>query len=246
LPKVSIITACAPNAAQFLSEAWCSIKSSVLPVGWQIEWCLQEDGPDRTVDPLLVSQPTISYDVNGCSLGTATTRNLALVRSVGDIVVGLDADDMLAPGGLLALVKAVSVSSLLAWSVGRDCHLMPNGELVNQVASLRPGVYRPGEVVEKWLELGRAPFRSSLACMRTKAVWRVGGWPALGRLDDAALVYALSALYPGVIVPDNTLIYRRWSGQKTIQDWSKNLIAPSKDFTVRWVRAMTEDCKDSR
>jgi len=241
LSKVSIITACSPDAVQFLHDALRSIETSFLPAGWRLEWVLQEDGPVPTVDSDLLSHPAIKYQVNGSSLGTATTRNLALARANGDMLVALDADDMLADGGLLAMLRALNREPMAAWAVGNHSQLFPDGKIAMQEPLLEAGIYKPGEVVKKWVEFGRAPFRSSLACMRTGPVWRIGGWPALGRLDDAALIYALSIHYCGLVLPEYTLIYRRWSGQKTAQDWSENLKDISRAFTLRWLEAMGSD-----
>lgn len=238
MSMVSIITACSPDAVQFLPDAWRSIETSLLPVGWRLEWCLQEDGPVPTVGSDLLSNPAIKYEANGSSLGTATTRNLALVRARGDILVALDADDMLAHGGLLAMLRAIDREPMAAWAVGKHSELFPDGKVSVQESLLEAGLYKPGEIVKKWVEFGRAPFRSSLACMRTAPVWRVGGWPALGRLDDAALIYALSSQHCGLVLSEYTLIYRRWSGQKTAQDWSENLKGASRAFTLRWLEAM--------
>ncbi len=96
--QVSVVTAVAPEKADFVNDTYLSLTAQVMPDEWAWRWVVQQDGPGN-VGGLLPAGPRISFAV-GRRSGQAVTRNLALARAEGELVRVLDADDQLPPGAL--------------------------------------------------------------------------------------------------------------------------------------------------
>jgi hypothetical protein len=62
------------------------------------------------------------------------------------------------------------------------------------------------------VDIGAKPITARSATIRA-----LGGWAAVPRAEDLALVVALAELAPGFLTPDVTFPYRRHLGQSTRQ-----------------------------
>src|SRR5215203_3035455 len=123
MPLVSVLTSAYAPSGHYLREAMTSVLSQQLPDGWELEWVVQEDGPDPSLREKVAGDDRVSYAANESALGIAPTRNLALSRVRGEFVQVLDHDDVLLPGALATLL-AVMEDRSLHWAVGQADDLM--------------------------------------------------------------------------------------------------------------------------
>lgn len=217
MPLVTVLTPTRVANADHLLAAWESIRSSRLPRGWELEWVVQEDGEAPSLRARLAEDPRIRYDAVGTRLGAPTTRNLGLTRARGELVAGLDHDDEYLPGGLDALVTALAADAGAGWACGRARLLMEDGGTWTKPDVHAPGRIAPGALGRRFVRTGDWPFPSAFAMYRRRPLEAAGGWPAVPRSDDAALLLAFSFRYAGVWIPRELAVYRRWSAQASIQ-----------------------------
>lgn len=202
-PRVSVITACLPSAADHLEKAAESIREAKEHL--DLEWLLVFDGPGEVEAPLgadrVITMPR--------QRGVSVARNFALSYSSSPLLTNLDADDELAWEGLLAAVERLEENPQLGWlALNR---VLTDGSKTVHWHGQRS--WALGEVAETW----SAPmaFHSNTLLMRTAHVKRVGGWPALPACQDLGLCLLLSELSPGESMGQVLIRYRAWEGQNT-------------------------------
>lgn len=145
------------------------------------------------------------------------TRNAALARARGEVVVGMDHDDVFAPGGLAALLGALEDAPDAAWACGRCDWLLPDGGRWAKADVLPPGRVDPGRLTRYYLESSDWPFPAAFTAYRREALVAAGGWPALPRSEDAGLLLGVAHTTVGMWVDRIVATYRRWDGQKTVR-----------------------------
>ena len=212
MPVISVITACHPDRQQFLVEAAHSVLSQVLPESWALEWCLQFDGEINS-DDLEFVDPRVLIGFNRTHLGTAKTRNHAIARSIGDVLIQLDADDMLVPGALTLLLPHFE-DARIGWVVGRADDLHPDGATEPFFPSMT-GDIEPGHVSSYWLNGHLLPFHSAGFCARRELIIGAGLYPNLQAAEDIGLVLAVTDASPGRVIAELTTLYRKWPEQTT-------------------------------
>ena len=107
-PQLSVITPVFRTTPPYLHAAFDSLLREN-QLAWQ--WEIQVDGESvDTLPAALLHHPNVRAEANGRWLGPAMTRNRALGRVDAPFVVALDADDLVEPGGLAALVEALSAN----------------------------------------------------------------------------------------------------------------------------------------
>lgn len=216
MPLVSVLTPVHAPRADHLDETWASLAVQTLPDGWEFEWVVQEDGTDPELRQMLPDDDRVVYDAVGMQLGSATTRNLALARARGEIVQVLDGDDTLVPGALEVLCEALLDHPKATWAAGRATDLLPDRTRMHFPDLLEPGLVNPGEVVARWREGGGTfPFHPAGAMARTDVVRAIGGWAALPQSSDQLLFAAMSEMFHGVYVNQETLLFRKWHKQQS-------------------------------
>jgi glycosyltransferase involved in cell wall biosynthesis len=159
----------------------------------------------------------VRYGALGVQAGSGVTRNAALARARGEVVVGLDHDDVFAPGGLAALVAALAAEPDAAWACGRCDWLLPDGGRWAKDDVLPPGRVDPGTITAGYLATDDWPFPAAFTAYRREVLLATGGWPAMPRSEDAGLLLGVAHDHPGVWVPEVVATYRRWDGQKTVR-----------------------------
>jgi glycosyltransferase involved in cell wall biosynthesis len=209
MPLISIITAVYSPVSEYLREAAQSVAAQRLPAGWELEWLVQEDG-----EAPVARVPEASYEANGARLGTATTRNLALSRAQGSLVAVLDHDDVLLPSGLATLIAAFDAHPGIGWAVGQADDLI-EGRRVPFNLRYPCGLVPAGQVGKLYEETGLCQVACAGLVMPTELVRAFGGWGALPRAQDVALLIALSEVYDGYQEPEVTWLYRKHPGQTT-------------------------------
>lgn len=195
--------------------------TQTLPDGWDLEWCIEGDGADlRILDPsgipreAVLSDPRVSYMEHKLHLGAAQTRNIAVARSRGDVLVHLDADDVLLPGALSKILPLFDLDDV-AWVGVRVDDLVDNQTQIPHPPRIS-GAVSPGTVSQCWLDSDRSlPFHSVAFSLTRRAFLRSGGYPALPAAEDVGLVLSVTDAAPGVVLDDLLALYRKWSLQTT-------------------------------
>jgi glycosyltransferase involved in cell wall biosynthesis len=211
MPLISVITAVLDPIAENLEEAAASVDAQRLPPGWELEWLVQEDGETPTARDLAAGA---RYEANGARLGTATTRNLALSRARGQLVAVLDYDDVLLPHGLATLIEDFDDHPGIGWAVGQADDLI-DGQRVPFELRYPYGVVPAGQVGKMYEQTGLCQVACAGLVMPTDVVRAFGGWGAIPRAQDVALLIALSEVYDGYQDPAVTWLYRKHSQQTT-------------------------------
>ncbi|WP_158846692.1 glycosyltransferase family 2 protein [Saccharothrix deserti] len=214
---LSVLTAAQSHRADLLVEAGESLAAQELPDGWEFDWVVQEDGTEPGLAEVVGRFPFGRYAANGEQLGIAATRNLGLARAGGELVHVLDCDDRLLPHALATAISAFAKHPDIHWVAGQADDLFPGDMRLPYPALLPAGVVERGVVGTFVLDHGHTPVPCGGITARSATVRALGGWAAVPRAEDLALVVALSELAPGFLTPDVTFLYRRHLGQSTRQ-----------------------------
>lgn len=220
LSTVDLLTPVHAGAAQFLPELYASIQAQLLPPGWSLRWLVQEDG-DRpqladTVRELAGKDPRVHYGANGRQGGPAIARTQAFHAGTGEVVLGIDADDVLEPGALAAVVETFSAHPAAAWMTGATFEFDADGHRAVRPCTLSPGPVPAGRLLELWNTTGLStPWYPTATAYRRWAVLLLGGWPATIGGEDTELLACAAAAWDGVIVDAPVMARRLWPGQMT-------------------------------
>lgn len=215
MPVVSVLTAWDGRGPDLLASASASLAHALLPATWSLEWLLVLDG-DGAVPTGLSMEPHL-LRTHPRARGVAAARTLAATAARGDLLHVLDADDELPPGALKALIDGLQEEPTAAWATGARWDVVDTAGAVLEARTspLSPGLVKTGEVSAFRRLHGRCPFPPAQLLLRREALWAAGGWPALAIEEDTALLLALDALSPGVLVDDVCLRSRRHHDQGT-------------------------------
>lgn len=228
MPLISVITAVYKPIPEYLREAAASVAAQRLPAGWELEWLVQEDGDTATARQLSAGA---RYEANGARLGTATTRNIALTRARGQLVAVLDYDDVLLPHGLATLIEDFDRYPGIGWAVGHADDLI-DGERVPFELRYPCGPVPAGQVGKLYEQTGLCQVACAGLVMLTDVVRAFGGWGAIPRAQDVALLIALSEVYDGYQDPEVTWLYRKHPGQTT-HPAKVDIWGPQQDRFIR-------------
>lgn len=247
--EVSVITAVRSDYGQFLPEAWRSLSSQELPANWRFKWYVQEDGEPSEIRSFIQSlaPEAADYASSGSHGGVAEARNLALSRTTGEVVMLLDADDQMTAGAITRSLQVLA--SGYEWcgfaavddnegqismrDGGYSARLNDDGSMPTEANRFVRSEWvrdsAAGALRSCWDEFGLFPFHPATFATATQLVWDVGGWPALARDEDTALILAISDRHHGVVSDEANLIYRRHALQT-----SRN-IAPNSE-RIKFIR----------
>jgi glycosyltransferase involved in cell wall biosynthesis len=215
---ISVITAAHPPTIPFLGEAYDSLDRQALPLGWDWQWVVQEDGQTGRVAAALPDDPRITAG-SGRKGGPGVARTMALARATGSLVKVLDADDQLLPGTLARDITTFNDHPDVGWTTSKALDLLPDGSTVAWDQDDPPeGRLESEDVFEYWLDHDhRAQVLPSTICIRRELLLAVGGWMALPASEDTGMLLAASVISPGYFIASDGLLYRKWSGQSTAQ-----------------------------
>lgn len=122
--RIIILTAVHAPSADYLPDAYKSIRQQALPDGWEWHWVIQEDGTTDEVAPYVPDNLRVTFR-QGRVGGPGVARTLVLSHVEGDYVKVLDADDQLAPGALARDLAALEADPTLGWATSRVLDLLP-------------------------------------------------------------------------------------------------------------------------
>ncbi|ONI91581.1 hypothetical protein ALI22I_08165 [Saccharothrix sp. ALI-22-I] len=218
MPRLSVITAAYAPQAQHLTATADSMRAQRLPEGWDLEWLVQEDGPNPALAEPLADLPFVRYAANGVSCGTAATRNIALTRATGALVQVLDHDDVLLPGALTDLITVFTKEPTVRWAFARAGEIDESGPREPHRAGIPVGLVPKGTVGV----LDDASGVWSICCAGLMAgidvVRALGGWVATPRSEDVGLLVALAEVADGYSLDQVTWYYRRHANQTHLTD----------------------------
>jgi glycosyltransferase involved in cell wall biosynthesis len=222
-----VITALGPGVAEHFPETVESVLAQVMPARVELEWIVCVDGPQGSADIDVPDDPRIRIVHAGRPGGPGLCRNVAATHARGSILRNLDADDILLPGALAADVATLS-DARYGWCTSEAVDLLPDG--TTREVGVRGGdrdIAR-GEIAEQWRRSEILDVHVSTLAVRRREFWAAGGYTALPRSEDVALLARLSAQSLGRHRAQPGLLYRKWPGQITATD---------RDETNRAVRA---------
>jgi Glycosyl transferase family 2 len=215
-PTVSIITALADRSGHRLSETH-AVLAAARP-DW--EWLIQLDGEGEIELPDgVLRDGRVKVDANGRPLGVATTRNRALARAAGGLVLNADSDDVPTVAALGALTPAFG-DPTVGLAFGDWVEHWPDREPWRPPARFTPGRQEPGTISEIWGTERWVPLHLAGAMWRTDAVLAAGGWSATVGGADIGLMLGVDAAWASVYVPVMTFAYYHHAAQVTAsRDW---------------------------
>lgn len=214
--RISIITPVLGTKAQHLGEACQSVTDQELPPGWELEWLVQQDGPDGDAVSGLPSEPWISASASVAWGGPAIARNLALGRATGELVKVLDADDMLCPRALWRDIEVLEEHQDVHWTVSRALNYLADDSLSQFEDNPPPGLLDQQAFMDYWEQHGEPSIHPATLCVRRSTLLNLGGWMALPTSEDTGLVLALNATTYGSFIGQTGLLHRRWANQSSL------------------------------
>lgn len=244
---ISILTPVLATAGtvKLLPETIASVARQKLPAGWSYEWIVVEDGKH----PKLKNYPwphIVKYRAIMKPVGEPSARTLALSMARGQYVLAFDADDTLPMGALFKICQAYDKHPEAKWVAGQEAtprHKDPWINRKNPEDRLPLGLCQPQILYPFWLRTGQ--YGVTFQCSyRTETLWEFGGYPAMPYAGDINLLFAVSTIYPGVILIDILLNYRRWEGQMTAEKRYFAIEDLSYEHIKRWHKELGRRIKN--
>lgn len=215
-PTVSIITAVADRAGDRLPEIHAVLDRA--RTDW--EWLIQLDGEVGIELPAAVlGDGRVGVDRNGGLLGIAATRNRALARASGPLLLNVDSDDVPTEAALDGLAPAFE-DPTVGLAFGDWVERWPDREPWTPRPRFAPGRLGAGTLSRIWGVEHWVPLHLAGAMWRTDAVLAAGGWSAIVGGSDIGLMLGVDASWASAYVPLTTFTYYHHAGQVTAsRDW---------------------------
>ena len=227
-PEITVLTALADRSDHRLGEIHAVLRDA--PVSW--EWLIQHDGDGSAPVPEAVAvDPRVAVESNGRALGIAATRNRALGRARGRLLLNADADDVPEAAAFTALASAFS-DHTVGLAFGDWVEHWPDREPWSPQPRFEPGRLAPGRLSAIWAQERWVPMHLAGAMWRTDAVLAAGGWTATVGGSDIGLLIGVDASWASVYVPELTFTYHHHSAQATASTaWQRQF-----DTDLRFLR----------
>lgn len=234
MPDVSVLTALASRPQNRLEEIHRSLVSS--RAGW--EWLLQIDG-DRVADvpDAVRADERVRIEVNGQQLGIAVSRNRALARAAGSLLLNADSDDVPVPGALDQIALAFDDPSV-GLAFGDWVEHWPDGRVWRPEARFAPGRQEPGAIGSIWAAERWVPMHLAGAMWRADAVRAAGGWTALVGGSDIGLMLGVDARWASHYTATPTFTYHHHQHQTTAAARWHDLFDHDLQFLAARARAL--------
>ncbi len=210
--SLSVLTAVAPDRAEFLTDAAASVaaaRPALQIVGWALEWIVVVDGPPEIPVPVGADELVML----SAGRGVACARNAAQSLASGSWVMPLDADDELRGAGVAQVLDRIAADDEVGWVATN--RVFVGGDRTPHWFSDRRS-WAVGELAQTW----SAPFlfHPNSVIARRDLSLTCGGWPGLAVNEDLGWVLRMSEEAPGRGEPAATLSYRVWAGQEVARD----------------------------
>jgi len=232
--RVSVITCHVPGREEMIYEAYQSLLNQT-EQNW--EWLIEADDAD-SIDYLKKDQRVFIRN-NNPLINVPTKRNRALLKARGEYIACLDDDDTLPTNSLQSRADALDENKEAALSFG----VVTNSAEKDSLRPIDYGLVDQEVIYNNWLEVksrgGSGVFPAPAGVMWRKGVlWEMGGWLALPRSEDTALLMRASIKYKAYFVKDQTYHIREHKGRMTRDPKWKN-------EAWQWVEETTEAFKKS-
>jgi glycosyltransferase involved in cell wall biosynthesis len=208
---ISVITAIHPETpSQYLDDLY----QSLLKQDIDFEWLPQWDGLKGKLPKEAQSDPRVLEGCNRDRLYISITRNRALLRSTGEYLRVVDADDVLpinALGKQLEVIEKEAVGFVFGSEAPLD---KPNKP---QLPRVPLGLVKPVQLEDYWRKHQTIALSHSTILWRKDLIWENGAWPAQTGMEDVSLVLLANMTNPGFAMKDTALYRRAHALQATIQ-----------------------------
>ena len=240
MPLISIITAAYAPTSDYLMDTARSIEALTLPVGWELEWIVQEDGEVPRLAEPLEQFAFCDYSAINRQLGIPGTRNLALSRARGVLLQALDQDDLLLPGALTTLIPRFDVHAI-HWAIGQADDLLPDGSRKAYPSPIPFGLMPAGSIND-WAaqQGGNWPIHGAALMMRTASFRALGGWTGIPSDDELATFAALSQMADGYYDEEFTWLYRHHPQQTHRTELAQSLSEIGRRIALQRAAAVAE------
>ena len=202
-PLVSVVIPCF-NQAHYLPEAIESVLSQSYPL---VEIIVVDDGSIDDTAKVAASYPEVRL-FRQSNQGLSAARNRGLRESRGDLLVFLDADDRLLPGGLSAGVACLHEHPECAFAYGQYQFINEDGTLNKRIERAPAS----GDTYADFLRENRVAMHAAVMYRR----WvfeRVGGFnKRLKACEDYEMYFRIVRRFPVVEHPALVAEYRRHPG----------------------------------
>ena len=188
VPRVSVVVTTFEHA-HYLGDALDSVLADQLP---GVEVVVVDDGSTDAPEEVVARYPGVQL-VRQDNRGLSAARNTGLARCTGALVLFLDADDLLVPGGLSAALAAATAHPEAAVVYGAHVRTGPDGRTVTAT------VHVPAEPDAAHAQLlrGNPIGMHASAVFRRTAVVDAGGFDEHLRAgEDYDLYLRLAAEHP--------------------------------------------------
>jgi glycosyltransferase involved in cell wall biosynthesis len=239
--RISIITAVLADKDDHLGALWDSLQAQEMPVGWDWQWVLQEDGNTGRPIKRVPKDPRISTGMAPWA-GVARARTLALSRADGALARAVDADDVLPPGALRRDIEVLVDHPEIGWCISPAIDLLEDGSTRRGPRDPDPGPL-PAGLVASGERAGLVQVVGGTMTTYTRLIELLGGWPAVP-IEDIGLLLAVEAVASGWMQEDPGLLYRRWPKATDYHKRNDKLI-PSGDNPGRTVMLARVDALKS-
>jgi glycosyltransferase involved in cell wall biosynthesis len=196
---VSVVIPCF-NHARFLADALDSVRAQTWP---HVEAIVVDDGSTDDPSSIVRRHPGVRF-IQQPNRGLSEARNAGWRASKGDIIIFLDADDVLAPGAAAAAVEQLESDSNAMLAFGRLEIMDASGKPIQATLPI---------VTEHFYEelLRRNYIRTpAMAAVRREAMERVGGFdPSCSPSADYDLYLRIARRYPLIAHPAIVARYRQ-------------------------------------
>ena len=211
MPRVSVIIP-AHDAGEFLPETLRSVHAQTY-VDWEVV-AVDDGSSDDTWSILEGAGPRVRALRNPAPSGPAAARNRALAEATGELIVFLDADDLLLPRYLesqTACLEAARAAGRRVGIVTCDARLIEDGEYAAH--SYLDTIRDRDKPLTFELVLKRNPIY--IGSMVPKAVGDAVGWfdtELRGAADLSLWIKILERGFVAVRNPEAVAVYRRHHG----------------------------------
>lgn len=236
--KLAILTPLTPQHAAFLHEAARSVRAvrrRLADVDCSVRWLAIADW-HLTPDEAKSIGRELRFGggellMLSARRGPGPARSAGLRAALGsDLVMPLDADDVLLPGGVSAMLSAIYADPSMDWVAARR-----RVEEINPVSGklrrydpdgrAKRTCWEPGELETRWSR--PFPFPPKVVMSRRSAALATAGWGE-GVADELGWILELAGESRGCSLTVPALLYRRWSGGKSAQADYPRLLAEAE------------------
>jgi len=231
LPKITVITP-SYNQSAFLEATIRSVLHQHYP---NLEYIIIDGGStDGSVDIIRRYQDHLAYWVSEPDRGQCHAINKGLSIATGDWLAWLNSDDILLPGVLLEVARAIQDNDGCNWIVGAveftDVSLNPTAK------------FKPVCNTDDWLDFVCTKRKNGTALPQAGSFWSRKAWDVAGQLDET-LHYAMDHEYWGrlayhgfrpICLQQTLAMFRLHPHGKTAQG-DRNFIADERKVLDNWI-----------